>query len=211
MPFDELCQRREKDHQVTLHSSLSHFSFWSLSLCFFFLCLFFFFFFFFFEPPRHLLWWLHHGRRQGLHGLILCFFSHPFILLGYANASSMCFCFVLCLLPTPETPQCLFPRHRHYLSLSHGSVGVLPSPFALGPFVGGVRSLFHLCYFSFFLFFLHLCATIAPWLPRAAGPCTSGATSTCHPLWWFLLFSTRGDLGFSTLLRNHGLGQVALT
>lgn len=195
--FGELCQRKEKGHQVTSHSSLSHVSFSPSSFCFFisssssssssspssfsFLRT--------IAPPSMVTppWPPVRPTRSDL------FFSHSFILYGCANASSMRFCFVLCLLPTPETPQCLFPRHHHYLSLSHGSVGVLPSPFALGPFVGGVRSLFHLCYFSFFLLFLHLCATIAPWLPRAAGPCTSGATSTCHPLWWFLLFSTRGD------------------
>ncbi|KAL5194488.1 hypothetical protein HKD37_20G056561 [Glycine soja] len=82
------------------------------------------------------------------------------------------------------------------LSLFHGSVGALPSPFALGPFAGGVRSPFHIHFFLFLFSFLHLCATTAvrplpPWWPHAAGPCTSGVTGST------LVVSTLGVL-FST-------------
>lgn len=102
------------------------------------------FFFFPIIAPTSMVIYL--GRWQGLHRFILLF-SYSFILFGYSNASSlMCFRFYF-ILPTWARPWCLCSRRRHHLLLSRGSVGVRPSSFSLGPFVGGVKGPFHLCFF----------------------------------------------------------------
>jgi len=128
---------------------------------------------------------LHHGHRRGLHGLL--FFSHPFILLGCANASWMHFWFFYCLLPTLTRPQCLCP-HCHYLSLPYGSVGAPPLPFTIGPFVSGVRSPFHIRFLLFLFLFAPLrhrpSGSLMPMdlvlvVPQAAR----------HPSWWFSFWS----------------------
>ena len=111
------------------------------------------------------------------------------MLLG----SVFVFFIVFCQLWWDHSASLLAPT---ILSLFHGSVGALPSPFALGPFAGGVRSPFHIHFFLFLFSFLHLCATTAvrplpPWWPHAAGPCTSGVTGST------LVVSTLGVL-FST-------------
>jgi len=81
---------------------------------------------------------------------------------------------------------------RHCLLLPHGSVGASPSPFTLGPFVGGVRSPIH----NHFFLFLFLFCTSAPSPPSHCHPrgdlapldlAPVAPRAACHPPWCFPL------------------------
>ena len=137
---------------------LTLFSLFFLSLLLLFFLLLLYFFIFWTTAPSSVVTTPWQSARPTRFDLV--FFS---FLLSSLYFVWLCKCFFNAilfffssLLPTSARPQCLCPYCRHYLSLSYGSVGAPPLPFALGPFTRVIRSPFYLLFLSFIFLILSL-------------------------------------------------------
>ena len=171
---------------------LTLFSLFFLSLLLLFFLLLLYFFIFWTTAPSSVVTTPWQSARPTRFDLV--FFS---FLLSSLYFVWLCKCFFNAilfffssLLPTSARPQCLCPYCRHYLSLSYGSVGAPPLPFALGPFTRVIRSPFHLL---FFLFLFRFCTFVPP-PPSRHRPHGGLAPLDLalvvpqvarHPPWWF--------------------------